>query len=155
MTAPKGFPVGVKELDIGPRFGKGIMQFPEFFGNIGRYQMFRQFPEAEPDVEFFDANGKTLTEVDVWLENGEFAMAVEVKSCLSKQDVTDHLKRMEILRRYLDGRRDTRKLLGAAAGAVFKNEAKEYALENGFYVIEQSGDTVQIKPPEGFKPRIW
>ena len=141
--------------ELGNRFG----ELAEHLVTPNIAEKFRElrytFTKAGPDVEFFDANGKALTEVDVWLENGEFAMAVEVKSCLSKQDVTDHLKRMEILRRYLDGRRDTRKLLGAAAGAVFKNEAKEYALENGFYVIEQSGDTVQIKPPEGFKPRIW
>jgi hypothetical protein len=113
------------------------------------------FTKAGPNVEFFDSGGKALTEVDVWLENGDFVMAVEVKSYLSKSDVKYHLKRMDILRRYLDERHDTRKLLGAAAGAIFKKAAKEYALESGFYVIEQSGDTVQIKPPEGFKPRIW
>jgi hypothetical protein len=113
------------------------------------------FTRAGPDTEFFDRNGKALTEVDVWLENGEFAMAVEVKSYLRKRDVEDHVKRMEILRRYLDERGDTRKLLGAAAGAIVRAEVKRYVLEKGFYVIEQSGDTVKIEAPEGFKPRMW
>lgn len=113
------------------------------------------FTKAGPDVKFTDAQGKTLTEVDVWLENGEFALAVEVKSYLRIQDVKDHINRMEILRKYLDERRDTRKLLGAAAGAIVKTPVRNYTLEQGFYVIEQSGDTVKIEAPQGFTPRIW
>jgi hypothetical protein len=62
---------------------------------------------------------------------------------------------MEILRRYLDERRDTRKLLGSVAGAIVRADLRSYALEQGFYVIEQSGDTVKIDPPEGFKPKVW
>ncbi|MDR0389733.1 MAG: hypothetical protein LBH73_06650, partial [Spirochaetaceae bacterium] len=38
------------------------------------------FTKAGPNLEFFDEKGKSLAEVDVWLENGEFALAVEVKS---------------------------------------------------------------------------
>jgi hypothetical protein len=113
------------------------------------------FTKAGPDVEFTDVQGKTLTEVDVWLENGEFALAVEVKSYLRVQDVKDHINRMEILRKYADERRDTRKLLGAVAGAIVKTSVRNYALEQGFYVIEQSGDTVKIEAPQGFTPRIW
>ncbi|MFP3090468.1 hypothetical protein LQZ21_09100 [Treponema sp. TIM-1] len=113
------------------------------------------FTKAAADVKFTDPQGKTLTEVDVWLENGEFALAVEVKSYLRIQDVKDHIKRMEILRKYADERRDTRKLLGAVAGAIVKTPVRNYALEKGFYVIQQSGDTVKIEAPEGFTPRIW
>jgi exonuclease VII large subunit len=113
------------------------------------------FTKAGPDVKFTDAQGRTLTEVDVWLENGEFALAVEVKSYLRIQDVKDHINRMGILRKYADERRDTRKLLGAAAGAIVKPPVRNYALEQGFYVIEQSGDTVKIEAPQGFTPRIW
>ncbi|MDR2050016.1 MAG: hypothetical protein LBP69_11240, partial [Treponema sp.] len=113
------------------------------------------FTKAGPDVEFFGSNGAFLAEVDVWLENGEFAMAVEVKSRLRKEHVDDHLKRMEILRAYLDERGDGRKLLGAMAGAIVPSELKKYVLKKGFYLIEQSGDTVKIEAPEGFKPRIW
>jgi hypothetical protein len=46
---------------------------------------------------------------------------------------------MEILRAYLDERHDTRKLLGAVAGAIVDASVKKYALRRGFYVIEQSG----------------
>jgi hypothetical protein len=93
--------------------------------------------------------------VDVWLENGDFVMAVEVKSRPRKRDVEDHVKRMKILRAYLDERNDTRKLLGAIAGAIVTQELRDAAIEQGFYVIEQSGDTVKIESPAGFEPRIW
>jgi hypothetical protein len=38
---------------------------------------------------------------------------------------------------------------------VFPAEVKEATIEAGMYVIEQSGDTVRISIPEGFKPREW
>jgi hypothetical protein len=113
------------------------------------------FTKAGPNLEFFDDTGKSLAEVDVWLENGEFALAVEVKSYLRVQDVRDHLKRMDVLRRYFDARKDPRKLLGAVAGAIVREKARDYAEKIGFYVIEQSGDTVKIAVPEGFRPRVW
>ncbi|MDR0586813.1 MAG: hypothetical protein LBG26_06200 [Treponema sp.] len=72
-----------------------------------------------------------------------------------EQDVDRHAKRMEILRAYLDERDDKRKLLGAVAGAIVNASVKKYALRRGVYVIEQSGDTVKIEAPEGFKPRMW
>jgi hypothetical protein len=113
------------------------------------------FTKAAANVKFTDPQGKTLTEVDVWLENGDFVLAVEVKSYLRLQDVRDHIKRMEILKSYAEKRQDFRKLLGAVAGAVIQPQVKDFALEKGFYIIEQSGDTVKIAPPPGFTPRVW
>ncbi|MDR2662178.1 MAG: hypothetical protein LBC31_04195 [Treponema sp.] len=113
------------------------------------------FTRAGPNVEFFSRDRKFLAEVDVWLENGDFAMAVEVKSRLRKEHVEEHIKRMGILRAYFDERQDPRKLLGAMAGAIVPVELRNYVLKKGFYVIEQSGDTVKIEAPEGFKPRMW
>jgi hypothetical protein len=113
------------------------------------------FTRAGPDLAFFSPEGKFLAEVDVWLENGEFAMAVEVKSKLRTEHVDDHVRRMGILRSYFDERKDPRKLLGAVAGAIVPPDLRNYVLKKGFYLIEQSGDTVKIAPPRGFKPRIW
>jgi hypothetical protein len=113
------------------------------------------FTKAGPDVVFLSRDGTFLAEVDVWLENGEYAMAVEVKSKLRTEHVEDHLTRMEVLRTYLDERNDTRKLLGAVAGAIVPPELRNYILRKGFYLIEQSGDTVKIDPPADFKPRVW
>jgi hypothetical protein len=151
MTARTDKQIG----ELGNRFG----ELAEHLVTPNIAEKFRvlnyAFTKAGPDVEFFDRGGKALTEVDVWLENGEFAMAVEVKSHPRKRDVDDHARRMEILRAYLDERGDTRKLLGSIAGAVVRVELKKYALEKGFYVIEQSGDTVKIEAPEGFTPQVW
>ena len=44
-------------------------------------------------------------------------------------------------------------LIGAIAGAIFPKEVKESALQAGFYVFVQSGDTMKLEIPEGFKPR--
>jgi hypothetical protein len=45
--------------------------------------------------------------------------------------------------------------MGAVAGAVIPEGAKPFALKHGFYVIEQTGDTVKIDTPEGFAPKEW
>jgi hypothetical protein len=113
------------------------------------------FTEAGPDHVFVSPAGAFLAEVDVWLENGECALAVEVKSKLRTEHVKAHIKRMRVLRAYLDERNDSRKLLGAMAGAVVPSKVRNHVLRNGFYLIEQSGDTVKIEPPADFKPRIW
>jgi hypothetical protein len=89
------------------------------------------------------------------LKNGEYALAVEVKTQLNVNHVDEHIERMEKLRCYADARRDTRKFLGAVAGAIVAENVKNYALKKGFYVIQQSGDTVTIVNSRGFKPREW
>jgi hypothetical protein len=42
-----------------------------------------------------DGHGRNIAEVDVFLGNREFAMAVEVKTKLTQDHVDEHLKRME------------------------------------------------------------
>jgi hypothetical protein len=76
---------------------------------------------------------------------------------LQVKDVNEHLKRMDKLRRQADGRQypQPQKFLGAVAGAIAADNVKEYALKKGLYVIKQSGDTVTIENPAGFKPREW
>jgi Holliday junction resolvase-like predicted endonuclease len=88
-----------------------------------------------------------LAEIDILLEDGEYAMVVEVKSLLNKANVEEHQERMKIVRECADKRGDKRKYLAAVAGATIESTAREYALESGIYVIEQTGDTVQIKTP--------
>jgi hypothetical protein len=44
---------------------------------------------------------------------------------------------------------------GAVAGALVSKTVRNYILEKGFYVIEQTGDTVRINIPKGFKARNW
>ncbi|MDR1949310.1 MAG: hypothetical protein LBQ38_07960 [Spirochaetaceae bacterium] len=115
------------------------------------------FTKATMNVLIEDKKRKIFTEVDAMLENGEYVLAIEVKTHLQVKDVNEHLKRMDKLRRQADGRRypPSQKFLGAVAGAIAADNVKEYALRKGLYVIKQSGDTVTIENPAGFKPREW
>ena len=62
---------------------------------------------------------------------------------------------MEVLRRRADARNDARKFQGAIAGAIMLDEVRDYTHNAGFYVIEQTGDTVKITIPPDFKPKEW
>jgi hypothetical protein len=113
------------------------------------------FSKMGPNIRIADKKNNIIAEVDAMLENGEYALAIEVKTQLNVKDVDEHIRRMDKLRRYAEDRRDTRKFLGAVAGAIVADNVKEYAIKKGFYVIKQSGDTVKIEIPEGFTPKTW
>jgi hypothetical protein len=97
-----------------------------------------------------DANGNTLTQIDILLENEKLVIAVEVKVRPDFKDINQHKKRMEIIKNSYLGR--DRQLLGAIAGAIFEDTVKEETNKAGFFVIVQSGDTMKIEMPEGWAP---
>ena len=113
------------------------------------------FEQVSQNHEITDASENLVAEIDILLENGDTAMAVEVKAKPLQKDVNDHIKRMEVLRRRADTRHDTRKYQGAIAGAIMTKSVRDYTHKAGFYVIEQTGDTVKITIPENFTPREW
>jgi len=83
-------------------------------------------------------------------------MIVEVKSKPKTEDISEHIERMEKVRAHANIHNDKRKYLGAIAGMVFNENEKTFAMKNGFYVIEPSGDTFIITAPEGiYSPREW
>jgi len=95
-------------------------------------------------------------EIDLFLENGDVAILIEVKTSLDTKDVRKHIERLEKFRCYSDARGDKRRFIGAVAGASIEGDAMEFAHENGLYVIVQSGDAVEIvTPPEGFVAKKW
>ncbi|MCL2007034.1 MAG: hypothetical protein FWG77_03015 [Treponema sp.] len=96
-----------------------------------------------------------ITEIDILLENGETVIAVEVKAKVRQKDVEKHVERMQILRLDADLRNDRRRHLGAIAVAIIDDALRRYILRQGFYLIEQTGDTVRINTPEDFSPREW
>ncbi|MDR0730484.1 MAG: DUF3782 domain-containing protein [Treponema sp.] len=102
-----------------------------------------------------DGPGGQCAEIDILLENGEFSIAVEVKAKPLERHIDQHIKRIEVLRQHKDRRQDKRKIRGAIAGAIMPRSVRNYALRAGFYVIEQSGDTVRIDTPPDFKPKEW
>jgi len=110
---------------------------------------------AEGGYRIFGEKGKVIAEIDLLLENGDCLMAVEVKVKPKIKDIEHHIKRLEILKEHRVKKRDDRKIYGAIAGAVFGVAEKKAVIETGFYVIEQTGDTMKINIPEGFVPREW
>ncbi|MDR2447829.1 MAG: hypothetical protein LBD58_11190, partial [Treponema sp.] len=112
------------------------------------------FGKSSPRVKYEDINtGKVIAEVDALLENGGCALAMEIKTDPSIEDVKDHEKRMETLRRRADSHNDKRDYIGAIAGGIVRDKVKGYALKKGFFVLEQSGDTVNISAtPDSWKP---
>ena len=141
--------------DLGIRFGEVVEHLiapnlVEKFNDIGF-----DFRTASSNRKFYDIKHREIAEVDVLLENTTIVMAVEAKSKLLASHVQDHIERMDILRAYADEHGDRRVWLGAVGGAVLATDARKAALKAGFYLIEQSGDTMMISIPEGFKPKEW
>jgi len=112
------------------------------------------FPQANPNSDVSDRKNNIHLGIDVKLENGDKAMLVEVKTKPTTEDVQDHIKRLEKMRIYADLHGDKRTFLGAVAGVVMTDNVKEYALKQGFFVIEPSGETFNIIPPNN-KPKEW
>ena len=106
-------------------------------------------------VKFSDGK-KVLAEVDLFIENGECAILVEIKTDLAISHIDDHLKRIELVREYLDAKDDRRKLMGAVAGGIVPENVLNYAHKKGLFVAVQSGETVTIADtPHGFRPQEW
>jgi hypothetical protein len=141
---------------LGGRYGEMV----EYMVAPNLLKKFRKlglvFNKVHQQSKIEDENNKTIAEVDITLENGDKVMLVEVKSKPTTEDITDHIKRIEKVRKHADSHNDKRKFLGAVAGMVFNDDIKKFAMKNGFYVIEPSGKTFIITPPEGeYTPREW
>jgi predicted nuclease with TOPRIM domain len=94
-------------------------------------------------------------EIDILLSDTTVCMAVEVKRWLEKMDqVDEHIKRMQLIRKYPPAETKGKRLLGAIAGAVVTPEAREYAEKNGFFVLELTGEDVRLLESEkNFQPK--
>ncbi|GHV75519.1 hypothetical protein AGMMS49942_03400 [Spirochaetia bacterium] len=106
-----------------------------------------RFDHISRNHKIKDEQNKVVAEIDILLEDGEYAMIVEVKTNLTKTNVNEHLQRMETLRRHADKHGDKRKYVSSVAGALIEDGAREYALEQGLYVVEHPGQTIEIVAP--------
>ncbi|MDR0475161.1 MAG: hypothetical protein LBH43_15995 [Treponema sp.] len=143
------------------RFG----EFTRRFGEVVEYMIapnlcekFREFdlifPKANSGTRVSDHENNIHFEIDVMLENGDKAMLVEVKTKLATEHINDHIERLEKMRKYADLHGDKRSFLGAVAGVVMTSNVKDYALRQGFFAIEPSGETFSITQPDD-KPKEW
>jgi hypothetical protein len=93
-------------------------------------------------------------QIDGMLENGEQAIAVEVKTTLRQSDIDEHIGRMEKIRKYADEHGDKRQFMGAIAATITDEASRNYALKKGLFVIEPSGDDVKVIKPQG-EVKVW
>jgi len=149
----------IKEMNR--RFG----DFSNRFGEVVEYlvapnlqkkfsEMGYDFQEASKNHKLSNKKHNISLEIDIFLQNGDTAMLVEIKTNLTDSDINEHVKRLEKMRKYADLRGDKRKFLGAVAGVVVASKTKKYALNQGFYFVEPSGETFNITSPPG-KPKEW
>jgi hypothetical protein len=111
---------------------------------------------AYPRVIIYDDNNRMRTDIDVLLSNTQWCMVVEVKRWAKKKAVDELIQRMNLVHHYPPAETRGKRILGALAGGVVFDDAREYAFENGLYVVELTGEsTAVLKPPAGFKAKEW
>lgn len=85
---------------------------------------------------------------------GDVAVAIEVKSRLSKGDVDEFIEKLSHFKqafpRYADAQ-----IHGALAGIEIDEGVDRYAYRQGLFVIKQSGETVTIAKDPLFNPAKW
>ena len=140
------------------KLGRRMGEVVEYMVAPNLREKFRElgydFPSANQNSDVSDYKNNIFLEIDVKLENGDKVMLVEVKTKLTTEHVNSHIERLEKMRIYADLHGDKRAFLGAVAGIVTTSNVKEYALKQGLFVIEPSGETFNITPPNN-KPKEW
>jgi hypothetical protein len=143
-----------KISDLGDRVGQLVESMVE--GGVVR--LFRALGYSFNDIsrarEFRQPALGISGEIDLFLENGDVALLVEVKTNLSVDDVKDHIERLEKFRSVADFRKDRRRFIAAVGGGVVRESVRNFALKQGMYVIHQSGENVEVISPDG-EPRVW
>jgi hypothetical protein len=86
--------------------------------------------------------------------NDGAVIAVECKSKLTEEHVNTHVLRMEKLKRMLPAYRH-HQAFGAVAAMVVPTDVGQYAQKQGFYVLAQSGESVEVRNDADFHPRVW
>lgn len=149
---------------------KGFRQLRKELGNLG--QSWGRFVEnmVAPACEtlFLDRgipvhqvsqrvkkrlDGESL-EIDILVLNQDHALAVEVKSKLSVQDVQDFLTNLAEFRRFFP-EYEQKQVYGAVAAMDIEDGADKHAYRQGLLVLTQSGETVSILNSEQFEPKNW
>jgi hypothetical protein len=136
--------------------GNRLGEFVEGVVRPGLVRLFRQWGldvhRALHDVGG-SKNGVAL-QVDILVANDVDAVAVEVKSKLSSEDVDEHLERLGKFKT-LFPEFASKRLLGAVAAMVIPDDAAEYAGKRGLFVIGQKGEDAVLLNSDGFEPRAW
>ncbi len=98
--------------------------------------------------------GNRHMEIDLLVVNTDGVVLVEVKSKLRVEDVREHLTRLAEFKGFFPEYADKR-VMGAVAGIVVEEHVEGFAMNEGLFVIVQSGEAVKLANDKEFNPRIW
>ena len=127
-----------------------------FAPNLGKkfdawhYDLKRSFPR----VRIYDDTHRLRGDIDILLSNTTVCMPVEIKRWLDNTEkVDEHIRRMQLIRKYPPAETKGKRLIGAIAAAVVYPEVREYAEKSGFFVLELTGEDIRLlDPPKDFQP---
>jgi len=102
------------------------------------------FDTLEPRKQYYRKDGNIFMKIDLFLENDEEVMTIEVKSRLTVSAVEKLLKQMQLLRKHKSEKLTGKTILAAVAGLSIDEDAREMASRLGMYVIEMVEDTKNI-----------
>lgn len=109
---------------------------------------------VSPRVKATSLDGTRRMEIDLIVDNTDAVVLVEVKSRLTAEDVRDHLKRVKEFKEFYEGERGAR-VMGAVAGILIDSDVDKFAMNEGLFVIIQSGESVKLANSLDFVPKSW
>ena len=143
---------------VDQQLGQLTNRLGEFVESQVRPAAVRLFRERGINVQEISSDlslqtGQDGIEIDIFVVDGTEAIAIEVKSKLSQDDVDEHLERLGKFKRLLP-RYQSFNILGAVAAMVIPGDVARYAYRKGLFVIVQSGEDLVILNDEKFKPGL-
>jgi hypothetical protein len=150
---------------IGENVGGLNRSLGELIETLIAARLWEKFPgydlkRAYQRIPIYDDKNEKRTDIDILLINTTMCIVVEVKRELDLDHIDEikrHQRRMQLIRQYPPGLiSPDLQMVGALAGGIVDPEAKDFAYESGFFVLELTGESVRlIQPPEGFEPKKW
>jgi len=145
------------------KFGGLGNSWGEFLEGLAKPGLLAYFSEIGINVHrcytnvYEDRDNKRFYEIDLLLFNEKYVIAVEVKSKLTKDRVTEHLNRLQKILQQPphDFKIQGKTLIGAIAAVATDPDAVEFAIESGLYIMVQKSNLIEMVNPPDFRPAEW
>ncbi len=105
-------------------------------------------------IEVEDEKGRKIAEFDIFLENDDELVVIEVKTTVKKEDVDWFLEKMSRFKEWFP-KYKRYKVYGAIAGISFDEGVDRYAYRMGLFVLKSEGGIIRIANDPDFSPRVW
>ena len=130
-----------------------------FVENLVAPAVQRLFQERGIDIQQTYRRAKSTRseapmEIDILAVDGDVAVAIEVKSCLTQEAVDSFCEKLQRLKLAFPERADYR-IFGAVAAIEFVQDVDRYAYRKGLFVMRQCGDAMELANDATFQPRAW